>query len=45
MKLSLTIDSNPLDIELDEVVAGLLGVRLGLPPAPWPPCRRRSPDI
>ena len=34
MKLSLTIDSNPLDIELDEVVAGLLGVRLGLPPAP-----------
>ncbi|MCP3716446.1 hypothetical protein [Paraburkholderia sp. CNPSo 3281] len=31
MKLELRIDSRPLDIELDDVVAGLLAVRLGLP--------------
>lgn len=31
MKLDLCIDSKPLDIELDDVVAGLLAVRLDLP--------------
>jgi hypothetical protein len=31
MKLDLYIDSKPLDIEIDDVVAGLLAVRLGLP--------------
>ena len=31
MKLELCIDSKPLDIELDDVVAGLLAVRLDLP--------------
>ncbi|MCP3711542.1 hypothetical protein M3I54_32040 [Paraburkholderia sp. CNPSo 3274] len=31
MKLELRIDSRPLDIEIDDVVAGLLAVRLGLP--------------
>jgi len=30
MKLDLCIDSKPLDIEIDDVVAGLLAVRLGL---------------
>lgn len=31
MKLELHIDSKPLDIEIDDVVAGLLAVRLDLP--------------
>lgn len=31
MKLELCIDSKPLDIDLDDVVAGLLAVRLNLP--------------
>ncbi|AIO34518.1 hypothetical protein NUV26_00300 [Burkholderia pseudomultivorans] len=31
MKLSLLIDSKPLDIEIDDVVAGLLSARLDLP--------------
>lgn len=31
MKLELCIDSKPLDIELDDVVAGLLAARLDLP--------------
>ncbi|TDG03435.1 hypothetical protein E1N52_34925 [Paraburkholderia guartelaensis] len=31
MKLELRIDSRPLDIEIDDVVAGLLAVRLDLP--------------
>ena len=31
MKLELFIDSRPLDIEIDDVVAGLLAVRLDLP--------------
>ncbi|RKU05004.1 hypothetical protein C7H84_02300 [Burkholderia sp. Nafp2/4-1b] len=32
MKLELLIDSKPLHIEIDDVVAGLLAARLGLPP-------------
>ncbi|CAG9215054.1 conserved hypothetical protein [Burkholderia vietnamiensis] len=32
MKLQLSIDSKPLHIEIDDVVAGLLAARLGLPP-------------
>ena len=32
MKLELLIDSNPLEIEIDDVVAGLLAARLGLAP-------------
>ena len=31
MKLDLYIDSKPLDIEIDDVVVGLLAVRLDLP--------------
>ena len=31
MKLELSIDAKPLDIEIDDVVAGLLAVRLDLP--------------
>ncbi|WP_234775432.1 hypothetical protein [Paraburkholderia tropica] len=31
MKLELFIDSRPLDIEIDDVVAGLLAARLDLP--------------
>ncbi|WP_157646002.1 hypothetical protein [Burkholderia ubonensis] len=31
MKLNLTIDSRPLSIELDDVIAGLLAVRLDAP--------------
>ncbi|MEM5425306.1 MULTISPECIES: hypothetical protein [Paraburkholderia] len=31
MKLELHIDSRPLDVEIDDVVAGLLAVRLNLP--------------
>ncbi|GJH02835.1 hypothetical protein [Paraburkholderia terrae] len=31
MKLQLFIDSKPLEIEIDDVVAGLLAVRLDLP--------------
>ncbi|MFC5427972.1 hypothetical protein ACFPTO_03990 [Paraburkholderia denitrificans] len=31
MKLELCIDSRPLDIEIDDVVAGLLAARLNLP--------------
>ena len=31
MKLELLIDSKPLDIEIDDVIAGLLAVRLDLP--------------
>ncbi|CAG9229636.1 conserved hypothetical protein [Paraburkholderia sabiae] len=31
MKLQLFIDSKPLEIEIDDVVAGLLAVRLALP--------------
>ena len=31
MELTLTIDSRPLTLELDDVVAGLLAVRLNLP--------------
>ena len=31
MKLELCIDSKPLEIELDDVVAGLLAARLDLP--------------
>jgi len=31
MKLNLTIDSTPLSIELDDVLAGLLAVRLDAP--------------
>lgn len=31
MKLQLTIDAKHLDIEIDNVVAGLLAARLGLP--------------
>ncbi|WP_175914709.1 hypothetical protein [Burkholderia metallica] len=31
MKLELWIDSRPLEIELDDVVAGLLAARLNLP--------------
>ncbi|KVO55583.1 hypothetical protein [Burkholderia stagnalis] len=31
MKLELRIDAKPLDIELDDVVAGLLTARLNLP--------------
>ncbi|KND57732.1 hypothetical protein BSCH_00870 [Candidatus Paraburkholderia schumanniana] len=30
MKLTLTIESKPLEIEIDDVVAGLLAVRLNL---------------
>ncbi|NIE82392.1 MULTISPECIES: hypothetical protein [unclassified Burkholderia] len=33
MKLSLTIESRSLDLELDDVVAGLFAIRLDLPPA------------
>ena len=32
MDLTLTIDSRPLDFELDDVIAGLLAVRLNVPP-------------
>ncbi|MFM0234329.1 hypothetical protein [Paraburkholderia sediminicola] len=32
MDLTLTIDSRPLTVELDDVIAGLLAVRLNLPP-------------
>jgi hypothetical protein len=32
MKLELHIESKPLDIEIDDVVAGLLAARLSLPP-------------
>ncbi|RQU30342.1 hypothetical protein DF142_35390 [Burkholderia cenocepacia] len=32
MKLELSIDSRPLHVELDDVIAGLLAARLGLPP-------------
>ncbi|WP_027778095.1 hypothetical protein [Paraburkholderia caledonica] len=31
MELTLTIDSRPLTLELDDVVAGLLAVRLNVP--------------
>ena len=31
MKLKLNIDSKPLDVDIDDVVAGLLAVRLDLP--------------
>ncbi|KWE50023.1 hypothetical protein WL76_21595 [Burkholderia ubonensis] len=31
MKLNLTIDSTPLSMELDDVLAGLLAVRLDAP--------------
>lgn len=31
MKLELSIDSRPLHVELDDVIAGLLAARLGLP--------------
>jgi len=31
MKLKLNIDSKPLDIDIDDVVIGLLAVRLNLP--------------
>ncbi|AJE97278.1 hypothetical protein [Pandoraea apista] len=31
MRLELSIDANPLDIEIDDVVAGLLAARLDLP--------------
>ncbi|CAM2158665.1 conserved protein of unknown function (plasmid) [Pararobbsia alpina] len=31
MKLNLIIDSRPLDVEVDDVVASLLAVRLDLP--------------
>ncbi|WP_322103360.1 hypothetical protein [Paraburkholderia sp. J41] len=31
MKLELCIDSKPLDMEIDDVVAGLLAARLNLP--------------
>lgn len=31
MKLTLNIDSKPLSIEIDDVVAGLLAARLNLP--------------
>ncbi len=31
MKLELSIDAKPLDIEIDDVVAGLLAARLDLP--------------
>jgi hypothetical protein len=31
MKLQLTIDAKHLDVEIDDVVAGLLAARLGLP--------------
>ncbi|MCG5078814.1 hypothetical protein [Paraburkholderia tagetis] len=31
MKLELCIDSKPLNVEIDDVVAGLLAVRLNLP--------------
>jgi hypothetical protein len=33
MKLKLNIDSKPLEVEIDDVVAGLLAVRLDLPAA------------
>ncbi|WP_179236123.1 hypothetical protein [Burkholderia sp. AU28863] len=32
MKLELSIDSRPLNVEIDDVIAGLLAARLGLPP-------------
>ncbi|WP_174434200.1 hypothetical protein [Burkholderia metallica] len=32
MKLELSIDFRPLHVELDDVIAGLLAARLGLPP-------------
>ncbi|AJP58106.1 hypothetical protein UC34_16280 [Pandoraea vervacti] len=31
MQLKLIIDAKPLDIEIDDVIAGLLAIRLNLP--------------